>query len=95
MQVLSAEEILFFDKTKKIEQIQNLIEESKKYPEFGQLIINEYEQPHKSNKNEKSILIHHFQASIRIGMQLSFIKETKKAKKYKLGDKVVHSRKQC
>lgn len=41
---------------------------------------------------ENSSLIHAYSPSVKINLSLSFISETRRAKRYKLGNKSVHIR---
>ncbi|GLH64474.1 MULTISPECIES: DUF4238 domain-containing protein [Bacillaceae] len=68
--------------------IREIYNKAKKYRKEQKASVDEY----RSIENENSSLIHLYERDIRINLKLSFIKELKKAKGFKIGNRVVHVR---
>lgn len=86
LQIVNANQILYFSKNVNGLYINELTKEVNRHNEKA--LVNEY----KSMNGENSSLIHAYSPSVKINLSLSFISETRRAKRYKLGNKSVHIR---
>lgn len=92
LQCINSDEVVFFKDMNSGHQVLAAMKEAKTHPEFEQVMVKNYPQPHRSTIDEESILVHQYLTPIEIGLDLSFMKLTKKARKYDLGDRINHSR---
>ena len=75
------------------ERCITLIEiQGRKYRSEKKVNIKEYQEVTQSSERKKASLIQTYPKDVKTKLSLSFISITKKAKKYKLGNKVVHIR---
>lgn len=86
LQIVNANQILYFSKNVNELYINEMTKEVNRHNEKA--IVNEY----KSMNGENRSLIHSYSPSVKINLSLSFISETRRAKRYKLGNKSVHIR---
>ncbi|MBL7968648.1 MAG: DUF4238 domain-containing protein [Prolixibacteraceae bacterium] len=91
LQFLNCEDHIYFNDETEIDYIRNLYQKSKKYEKAGIPIVNEYPEI-SFNDGENASLIHSYKTDLKIGLEVSFIRECKRAKKYKMEKKLVHLR---
>lgn len=91
LQFVNAYKNLYFNEDISLDYILNILNKMKKYRRKSKSFVHEYQGETKPDGTTSS-LIHSYRNDIRIGLNLSFIKITKKAKNYDLGNKVVHVR---
>ena len=86
MQCANACKTLYFNHQIEKFYIEKLYEKAKKFRRREKVSVKEFKLGHLS-KHEKSSLIQLFFIPLKMNLSLSFIHETKKAKRYKLGIK--------
>ncbi|HZL10798.1 MAG TPA: DUF4238 domain-containing protein [Prolixibacteraceae bacterium] len=91
LQFLNCEDKIYFNDETEIEYIKRLNQESKKFQKAGISIVKEYKQEEIPDV-KNSTLLHSFSTDLKIGLELSFIRENRKAKNYKMGNKFIHLR---
>jgi hypothetical protein len=90
LQVVNAKENLYFDNLVTEDYIEKIVSSGKKYIRNRKVNVEEYKFETSASINEG--LVHVYDEDVRTGMSLTFISETKKAKRYNVGNKVVHIR---
>lgn len=88
LQLLSANENIYFDSSIKQDYIEMLFARGKKYIRIKKSNVLEYQSVDKINTS----LLLTYPEDIKINLNLSFIKLLKKAKRYELGNKAAHIR---
>jgi Protein of unknown function (DUF4238) len=79
---------IYFNDQLSESMIREIYSKAKKFRGERIAIVDEY----RSIENKNSSLIHLYDRDIRINLKLSFIKELKKSKGFKIGNRVVHVR---
>lgn len=92
LQCISSDEVIFFKNKDLSHKVLSCLNKANRFPEFEQVVVRNYPQPHRSTEDEESILVHHYLTPIEINLNLSFVRLTKKAKKYDIGNRINHSR---
>lgn len=90
LQCISANESIYFNDQLTERDVRKLVEKTKKYRRKTKMNVSEY--PGQKSNQGMSSLLHFYKSEIKCGLSLSFIKILKKAKAYRLGDRVVHVR---
>lgn len=91
LQILNCEDNIYFNENTKCDYIKDIYEKSKKYEKPGVNKVEKYPLEN-SPKGYNGSLLHSYTTDLKIDLNLSFIKETRKAKKYKSDNKAVHPR---
>lgn len=90
---VNCEQTIFFNHQVNEEYIRLLFKESKKYQKANVSIVTEHPVMGRGGKlEESSSIIHSRTTSCRTGLSIPFIKATKHAKKFEIGNKAVHIR---
>lgn len=88
LQYLNAQTNLYFDNTINLSMLDTIRSKFNKFLREIKASVDEY--PDKDNKN--GVLLHLYSKEVRCRLNLSFINISRGAKKYKLGNKVMHIR---
>lgn len=91
LQFINASENLYFNNNVNKIYLDSLSKQGKKFRREKKVNVNEYISNKKFDDKRSSLIVSHIE-DIKINLSLSFISLLKKAKKYVLGNKVVHVR---
>ncbi|WP_066632002.1 DUF4238 domain-containing protein [Labilibacter marinus] len=90
LQILNCQDNIYFNEGTNIEYIKSIYGKSMHFEKAGVTKVDKH--PQKDNFMGNGNLIHSYTTDLKINLNLSFIRETKRAKKYKLGNKACHPR---
>jgi len=80
LSLLNSNQNVFYSDASQQKILKELALKAERYIKPGKIILEETDLP-VDETGKKRLLIDHYQTSLRIGMKLSFVRETKKAKK--------------
>lgn len=89
LQAVNANENIYFNHHCEKSYLDNLVVRGEVFFRKEKSNVLEYVS---SNRKERSSILHLYREDIRISLELSFIRESKEAKRYNLDDKMVHVR---
>jgi hypothetical protein len=92
LQCLNANENLYFDHQINESYIFHLLQRINRYKRTAKANVDKFLKLRNKDIQEKQMLLHSYNSDIICNLSLSFIHILRKAKKYELGDKVVHVR---
>jgi hypothetical protein len=91
LQYVNAYYNLYFNELAAMEYVISILEKMNKYRRDRKTFTNIYNMETVPNDSARSIL-HTYRNDVKIKLNLSFVRITSKAKRYKLGNKAVHMR---